>query len=132
MRKRQVKLTSRSILIVFICLLFCAADGYGQKLSEDFLKHFEYRSIGPTRQGGRITDIAVPDWKMQPYTFYVGCTGGLWKTSNYGNSFRPVFDSKIWQLAPHCVLNGHRATVFQLNHEISSLFQSANSHPLVQ
>ena len=65
----------------------------GQKLTEDFLKPFHYRAIGPTRQGGRITDIAVPDWKKQPYTFYVACTGGLWKTANYGNSFEPVFDS---------------------------------------
>ena len=74
-------------------LVFLVAEAPGQKLSEDFLNPFHYRSIGPTRQGGRITDIAVPDWKKQPYTFYVACTGGLWKTVNYGHSFTPVFDS---------------------------------------
>jgi photosystem II stability/assembly factor-like uncharacterized protein len=91
-KQKQIK-AIQSVLCVMVCFFFCIDDGYGQKLSEDFLKHFHYRSIGPTRQGGRITDVAVPDWKKQPFTFYVGCTGGLWKTSNYGNSFEPVFDS---------------------------------------
>lgn len=80
------------ILILFFSLGFFKTAGFSQKLSEDFLKFFHYRSIGPTRQGGRITDIAVPDWKKQPYTFYIACPGGLWKTNNYGNSFEPVFD----------------------------------------
>jgi photosystem II stability/assembly factor-like uncharacterized protein len=70
-----------------------AAQANGQKLTEEFLKPFHYRSIGPTRQGGRITDIAVPDRTKRPYAFYVACTGGLWKTANYGNSFAPVFDA---------------------------------------
>jgi len=84
-----------SLLIVFLFfILFSIPDAFGQEFSEDFLKLFNYRSIGPTRQGGRIIDIAVPDWKKQPYTFYVAATGGLWKTVNYGNSFEPIFDNE--------------------------------------
>jgi len=82
------------VLILFFNFSFSVSEGFSQKLSEDFLKFFHYRSIGPTRQGGRIIDIAVPDWKKQPYTFYIACTGGLWKTTNYGNSFEPVFDNQ--------------------------------------
>ncbi|NOR15800.1 MAG: hypothetical protein GQ544_08855, partial [Candidatus Aminicenantes bacterium] len=88
----------QGVFIRRVCLglgllaLVFSSLGWGQQLSQDFLKTFRYRAIGPTRQGGRITDIAVPDREKQPFTFYVACTGGLWKTDNYGNSFHPVFD----------------------------------------
>lgn len=55
------------------------------------LRDFRWRSIGPTGQGGRVDDIAVHP--ATPYTWLVGmATGGLWKTTNNGTTFRPVFD----------------------------------------
>ena len=56
------------------------------------LQGFRWRSIGPVGQGGRVDDIAVhPD---NPKIFFVGfATGGLWKTTNNGTTFRPVFDT---------------------------------------
>jgi photosystem II stability/assembly factor-like uncharacterized protein len=82
----------RMCLLLGAVLLVSSTYAWGQQLSREFLKSFHYRSIGPTRQGGRITDIAVPDWEKRPFTFYVACTGGLWKTDSYGNSFQPVID----------------------------------------
>ncbi|MBE0675415.1 MAG: hypothetical protein IH591_12210, partial [Bacteroidales bacterium] len=50
----------------------------------------EYRNIGPTR-GGRVT--AVAGIATQPSVFYMGATGGgVWKTTDYGNSWRNVSD----------------------------------------
>jgi len=56
------------------------------------LQGFRWRSIGPVGQGGRVDDFAVhPD---NPKVFFVGfATGGLWKTTNNGTTFRPVFDT---------------------------------------
>jgi photosystem II stability/assembly factor-like uncharacterized protein len=49
------------------------------------------RSIGPASMGGRITDVAVVESDLA--TMYVAtATGGLWKTTDAGNSWRPVFD----------------------------------------
>ncbi len=80
------------IVLLPLCLSG-TSDIFGQQLSQDFLQHFEYRSIGPTRQGGRVVDFAVP--LQEPYTFYAAtATGGLWKTSNNGHSFEPVFDNE--------------------------------------
>ncbi len=60
---------------------------------EVFLKGLEFRSIGPATMGGRVADIAVDE--ANPSTFYVGtATGGLWKTTNHGASFEPVFDDQ--------------------------------------
>ncbi len=51
----------------------------------------EWRSVGPVVQGGRVGDIeTVPG---EPYTFYVAySSGGLWKTTNNGVTFEPIFD----------------------------------------
>jgi len=55
------------------------------------LRPFRWRSIGPVGQGGRVDDIAVDPTDSR--VFFVGfATGGLWKTSNNGTTFKPVFD----------------------------------------
>jgi hypothetical protein len=60
---------------------------------ELFLKGLEFRSIGPAAMGGRVADFAVDE--ADPSTFYVGtATGGLWKTTNHGASFEPLFDDQ--------------------------------------
>ena len=55
------------------------------------LRAFAWRQIGPYGQGGRVDDIAVhPE---NPHIYFAGfATGGLWKTTNNGTTFRPVFD----------------------------------------
>ena len=43
---------------------------------------------------GRVTDLAVNP--KNPSHFYVAyATGGLWETTNNGNSFNPIFDNQI-------------------------------------
>src|SRR6266849_3467238 len=61
--------------------------------SEDpMLKRFVFRGIGPASMGGRIDDIAGVD--SNPYIYYVGfATGGVWKTTNNGTTFQPIFDT---------------------------------------
>lgn len=62
-------------------------------LTEAQLRPFTYRSIGPTRQGGRFVDFAVP--LQQPGTFYAATASGhLWKTTNHGNTFEPLFENE--------------------------------------
>ena len=51
-----------------------------------------WRSIGPFR-GGRVNGVSgVPG---QPNTFYFGSVGGgVWKTTNAGRTWHPIFDSQ--------------------------------------
>jgi photosystem II stability/assembly factor-like uncharacterized protein len=51
------------------------------------------REIGPAVTSGRIIDIAIhPD---QPHTWFVAAaSGGLWKTTNAGTTWTPVFDDQ--------------------------------------
>ena len=68
--------------------------------SEDFnliLKDFSYRNLGPYKVGSWISCIAVPetDNPSYKYTFYVGArNGGVWKTTNNGTTFFPIFDNQ--------------------------------------
>ncbi|MDG1807840.1 MAG: hypothetical protein P8I27_08070 [Pirellulaceae bacterium] len=51
----------------------------------------KWRFIGPEIMSGRVTDLAIPSG--QPFTFYAAtASGGLWKTTNEGTTWQPIFD----------------------------------------
>src|SRR4030095_7096014 len=55
------------------------------------LRKFEFRSIGPSLTSGRLSDVAIDPKK--PNVWYVAASAGnLWKTENRGNTWTPVFD----------------------------------------
>lgn len=83
----------RVCLVTTLAVLVCSGKGWGQKLSQEFLRSFQYRSVGPTRQGGRVVAFAVS--RQDPHTFFVAAgPGGVWKTVNNGHSFTPVFEQE--------------------------------------
>ncbi|NHF61350.1 glycosyl hydrolase [Flavobacteriaceae bacterium TP-CH-4] len=53
----------------------------------------ELRGIGPAMMGGRIADIAVSPTDRSIWYVAVG-SGGLWKTTNRGITWTPVFDGQ--------------------------------------
>jgi photosystem II stability/assembly factor-like uncharacterized protein len=86
----------RLFALTFAGVLVLASGASAQDLlnqtSDPLLRGFRWRSIGPAGQGGRVDDIEAIE--TDPATFYVGfATGGLWKTTNRGITFEPVFDS---------------------------------------
>jgi photosystem II stability/assembly factor-like uncharacterized protein len=63
------------------------------KLSSQVFKNFKFRNIGPSFMSGRIADIAIHP--KNPNTWYVAVgSGGVWKTTNAGVSWTPVFDDQ--------------------------------------
>lgn len=62
-----------------------------RKSSVDF-SNINLRLLGPAVFGGRISDLAVnPNNKKE---FYVAvASGGVWKTTNAGVTFEPIFDT---------------------------------------
>jgi photosystem II stability/assembly factor-like uncharacterized protein len=62
-----------------------------QTYSPKLWSGLSYRPVGPFR-GGRVT--AVTGVASQPYTFYMGSTGGgIWKTTDAGHTFVNVSDA---------------------------------------
>jgi len=92
-----------AILFISLCL---APDANGQRkklktanttasnsLDDLNISALKFRSVGPSKTSGRISDLAVdPD---NPSTYYVAVSsGGVWKTVNAGTTFTPIFDSQ--------------------------------------
>jgi photosystem II stability/assembly factor-like uncharacterized protein len=88
--------------LALLALLLAAVAGVGlvaqgPALTEAKLAGFTYRALGPYRAGSWASAIAVPDapQKSHLYTFYVAVRyGGVWKTTNNGTTFQPVFDGQ--------------------------------------
>ncbi len=54
---------------------------------------FRLRSIGPALTSGRIADFAVNPRDKSEF-FVATASGGVWKTTNAGTTFTPVFDGQ--------------------------------------
>jgi photosystem II stability/assembly factor-like uncharacterized protein len=57
------------------------------------LQGLALRSIGPALTSGRISDFAVDPAQRQHY-FVAVSSGGVWKTTNAGTTWKPVFDGE--------------------------------------
>ena len=62
-------------------------------INEKLFKGLEFRSIGPAYMSGRIADIDID--RNDPATWYVAVgSGGVWKTTNGGITWTPLFDKE--------------------------------------
>src|SRR3989442_6092762 len=68
-----------------------AKEDQAKSQFERAFERLEWRSIGPANMGGRVTDVeGVPG---DPSIVYVAsASGGLWKTTNGGVSWKPIFE----------------------------------------
>ncbi|MEX2182516.1 MAG: hypothetical protein WD771_10770 [Gemmatimonadaceae bacterium] len=72
--------------------LVASAPVASQSIDQSLIDGLQWRQIGPANMTGRTTDIeGIPSPSK---TFFVlGAAGGVWKTTNNGTTFRPVFDN---------------------------------------
>ncbi|MGC6533856.1 MAG: VPS10 domain-containing protein [Flavobacteriales bacterium] len=62
-------------------------------LTSGQISGLDFRCIGPALTSGRVVDLAVnPDNHNEYYV--AAASGGVWKTSNHGVSFEPIFDNQ--------------------------------------
>ena len=77
-----------SFLIPFLAPPRLSAQPFDQRMFGEM----RWRSIGPYRAGRTRAVAGVPS---QPNVFYIGvCNGGVWKTTDFGRTWRPVFDGQ--------------------------------------
>ena len=83
-------------LLPFLCVLgssvlHSAQDMPAVALDSAFIGDLRARAIGPAVMSGRIATLDVVN--EDPKVIYVGSAGGgVWKSSNGGVTFAPVFD----------------------------------------
>ncbi len=77
----------RLTLLCIIALALCGAA------PPDPLAHLHVRNVGPQVSGGRLGAVAGTD--ADPSLYYAGAAGGgVWRTTNAGQSWTPVFDKQ--------------------------------------
>jgi hypothetical protein len=83
----------RTIVPALLLLLGAPALSAQQPplLDSTMLAALRWRAVGPANMSGRITDVeGIPSPSK---TFFIAAaSGGIWKTTNGGVTFRPVFD----------------------------------------
>src|SRR5688572_8891996 len=81
----------------FVIASAFAVNANAQSPLDDFVNALPMRNIGPFRPSAWITSIAVPNAPQHEhlYTIWAGTrSGGVWKTTNGGVTWDPVFDSE--------------------------------------
>ncbi len=85
------------LMMIIVCSHPVIAEDDGDKNGEIYsastFSGLSFRSIGPALQSGRIGDFAVNPTNNSEYYVAV-CSGGLWKTTNSGTTFEPIFDDQ--------------------------------------
>ena len=83
----------RPVLPTIALLLITAGSAHAQQpaLDSAFLAGMRWRSIGPANMAGRVTDVEGIPSPSRTF-FFAAATGGIWKTTNNGVTFRAVFD----------------------------------------
>ncbi len=82
----------RLTLVGTALVLAIAAAAPAQSVDPTLFSEMRWRMIGPFRGGRTVGATGVP---QQPNVFYIGVNnGGVWKTTDYGRVWTPVFDSQ--------------------------------------
>ena len=90
------KLPSFNFIFQALCFLIVLNASAQTANSHEFteaVSGLQLRKIGPALMGGRIADIAVSPSDKSTWYIAVG-SGGLWKTSNSGITWQPLFDKQ--------------------------------------
>jgi photosystem II stability/assembly factor-like uncharacterized protein len=83
----------RTLLAVLLALAATAAGA--QTVDPSLYAALQWRAIGPFRGGRTVGAAGVV---QQPNVFYIGVNnGGVWKTTDYGQTWIPIFDDQPTQ-----------------------------------
>ncbi len=82
----------RGYSIGIIILLTLVVHFAEAQVDPSLFNSMKWRMIGPHRGGRTVGAVGVP---QQPNVFYIGVNnGGVWKTTDYGRTWIPIFDDQ--------------------------------------
>lgn len=102
---------TRTILLAFLSFNFSAISAQTEVNSSTF-GTLEARVLGPGTMSGRISAIEGVE-SENGKTIYVGTAGGgIWKTTNAGASFKPIFDKYCQSIGAMAIDQKNPKTIY--------------------
>ncbi len=96
-RRRFWRPLLASTALLLSCPPIVAAEAEAEdeepRVDQAAISAIKFRSIGPALMSGRIGDFAVNPHNPSEY-YVAACSGGVWKTTNSGTTYTPIFDGE--------------------------------------
>lgn len=91
-------------------------------------KDLRWQYVGPTNISGRCTDVEAVSPRGSNYLIWVGsATGGVWKSTNEGTTFVPVFDDMPTASIGDIAIDPKNNDVVWVGTGEANIFRSSNS-----
>jgi photosystem II stability/assembly factor-like uncharacterized protein len=91
-------------------------------------KDLKWQYIGPVNISGRCTDVEAVSPHGRNYTIWVGsATGGVWKSTNEGTTFIPVFDGMPTASVGDLAIDPEDPNVVWVGTGEANIFRSSNA-----
>ncbi|MCT4591278.1 MAG: glycosyl hydrolase [Carboxylicivirga sp.] len=87
------KIETMGFLLSLILLIQSHTSSSQSLLNDTLFSGIKLRNIGPALMSGRIADVAIHPENQNIWYVAVG-SGGVWKTTNSGTTWTPVFDNQ--------------------------------------
>jgi photosystem II stability/assembly factor-like uncharacterized protein len=101
----------KNIVAGFVALGSALSFSANAQINSSTFGTMEARWLGPGTMSGRIT--AIQGVNSEPKTIYVGTAGGgIWKTTNSGASFKPIFDKYTQSIGDLAIDQTNPRTIF--------------------
>ena len=79
---------------IALCAIFLltVVSPFAQSFNPQLYQSIKWRNIGPFRAGRTVGAVGIPN---QPNVFFIGVNnGGVWKTTDAGRTWQPIFDDQ--------------------------------------
>lgn len=92
------------------------------------LRELKWQYIGPTNISGRCTDVEAVSPRGENYIIWIGsATGGVWKSTNEGTTFEPVFDGMSTASIGDIAINPGNPEIVWVGTGEANIFRSSNA-----